>query len=243
MTKLSKNSEYANDSLQISASANEKGIEIIKSVADFYKAVPLTTSLNVAEIFGKTHGNVLRDINNLDCSEEFRKINFDKLFIIKELPNGGTRKDPYYTMTRDGFTFLVMGYRGKKAAAFKEAYIKAFNQMEKELNSWPNTRNKAKVIRKSLTDAIKNNLDTEKPFVYSNYTKLAVKKAFGKSIEQMRIEKGISKSENLRNYLNTSEIERIDYFEGKIAGMVDALKILDMNDKEIYAKIKEANIK
>lgn len=243
MTKLSKNSESANDSLQISASANEKGIEIIKSVADFYKAVPLTTSLNVAEIFGKTHGNVLRDINNLDCSEEFRKINFDKLFIIKELPNGGTRKDPYYTMTRDGFTFLVMGYRGKKAAAFKEAYIKAFNQMEKELNSWRNTRDKAKVIRKSLTDAIKNNLDTEKPFVYSNYTKLAVKKAFGKSIEQMRTEKGISKSENLRNYLNTSEIERLDYFEGKIAGMVDTLKILDMNDKEIYAKIKEANIK
>lgn len=96
-------------------------------------------------------------------------------------------------MTRDGFTFLVMGYRGKKAAAFKEAYIKAFNQMEKELNSWRNTRDKAKVIRKSLTDAIKNNLDTEKPFVYSNYTKLAVKKAFGKSIEQIRVEKGISK--------------------------------------------------
>ena len=243
MTKLSKNSESANDSLQISASANEKGIEIIKSVADFYKAVPLTTSLNVAEIFGKTHGNVLRDINNLDCSEEFRKINFDKLFIIKELPNGGTRKDPYYTMTRDGFTFLVMGYRGKKAAAFKEAYIKAFNQMEKELNSWRNTRDKAKVIRKSLTDAIKNNLDTEKPFVYSNYTKLAIKKAFGKSIEQIRVEKGISKSDNLRNYLNASEIERLDYFEGKIASMVDAFKILDMSDKEIYAKIKNANIR
>lgn len=239
MAKLSKNSESANDSLQISASANEKGIEIIKSVADFYKAVPLTTSLNVAEIFGKQHAHVLRDIKTLDCSKEFTESNFG----LSEYTDPTGRKLPYYTMTRDGFTFLVMGYRGKKAAAFKEAYIKAFNQMEKELNSWRNTRDKAKVIRKSLTDAIKNNLDTEKPFVYSNYTKLAVKKAFGKSIEQMRIEKGISKSENLRNYLNTSEIERLDYFEGKIAGMVDTLKILDMNDKEIYAKIKEANIK
>lgn len=243
MTKVSKKSETANDSLTFSASANEKGIEIIKSVADFYKAVPMTTSLNVAEIFEKTHGNVLRDINNLDCSDEFRKINFDKLFITKDLPNGGVRKDPYYTMTRDGFTFLVMGYRGKKAAAFKEAYIKAFNQMEKELNSWRQTRDKAKVIRRSLTDAIKNNLDTEKPFVYSNYTKLAVKKAFGKNIEQMREEKGISKSENLRNYLNSEETKRLDYFEHKIAGMVDTLKILNMDDKEIYQKIKDADIR
>lgn len=170
MTKVSKISETANDSLTFSASADEKGIEIIKSAADFYKAVPMTTSLNIADIFEKTHGNVLRDINNLDCSDEFRKINFDKLFITKCLPNGGVRKDPYYTMTRDGFTFLVMGYRGKKAAAFKEAYIKAFNQMEKELNSWRQTRDKAKVTRRSLTDAIKNNLNTEKPFVYSNYT-------------------------------------------------------------------------
>jgi Rha family phage regulatory protein len=33
-------------------------------------------------------------------------------------------------MTRDGFAFLVMGYRGKKTARFKEDYIRRFNQME-----------------------------------------------------------------------------------------------------------------
>lgn len=38
-------------------------------------------------------------------------------------------------MTKDGFIFLVMGFTGKKAAQFKEAYINAFNQMEKELNN------------------------------------------------------------------------------------------------------------
>ena len=239
MTKVNKISETANDSLTFSASTNEKGIEIIKSVADFYKAVPMTTSLNIAEIFGKQHKNVLQDIRSLDCSEEFTRLNFQ----LSEYTDPTGRKLPYYTMTRDGFTFLVMGYRGKKAAAFKEAYIKAFNQMEKELNSWRQTRDKAKVIRRSLTDAIKNNLDTEKPFVYSNYTRLAVKKAFGKNIEQIREEKGISKSENLRNYLNSEETKRLDYFEHKIAGMVDTLKILNMDDKEIYRKIKDADIR
>jgi len=33
-------------------------------------------------------------------------------------------------MTKDGFVFLVMGYRGVKAAQFKETYIEAFNKME-----------------------------------------------------------------------------------------------------------------
>lgn len=33
-------------------------------------------------------------------------------------------------MTRDGFCFLVMGFDGPRAAEWKEAYIKAFNEME-----------------------------------------------------------------------------------------------------------------
>lgn len=50
-------------------------------------------------------------------------------------PNGGTRKLPCYQITRDGFAFLAMGFTGKRAAQFKEAYINAFNQMEKQLSN------------------------------------------------------------------------------------------------------------
>ncbi|HAM4872748.1 TPA: Rha family transcriptional regulator, partial [Escherichia coli] len=40
-----------------------------------------------------------------------------------------------------GFVFLVMGFTGKKAAAFKEAYIAEFDRMEAELrqNNTPPT--------------------------------------------------------------------------------------------------------
>ncbi|EOS1856350.1 Rha family transcriptional regulator, partial [Escherichia coli] len=37
-------------------------------------------------------------------------------------------------ITRDGFAFLAMGFTGKRAARFKEAYINAFNQMERCLS-------------------------------------------------------------------------------------------------------------
>lgn len=89
----------------------------------------IATSLRVAEIFGKRHDNVLRDIQNLECSKEFSALNFEGCDYI-----GENRKTlPMYEMTKDGFTFLVMGYTGEKAAQFKEAYIGEFNRMEKAL--------------------------------------------------------------------------------------------------------------
>lgn len=211
---------------------------VLKNVPNYDKAEAITTSMNVAEVFGKQHKNVLQDIRSLDCSEEFTRLNFQ----LSEYTDPTGRKLPMYNITRDGFTFLVMGYRGKKAAQFKEAYIKAFNRMEKELSSWKRTRGLAVSIRKSLTDAIKENLDTTKPFVYSNYTKLAVKKTFGKTIDELREERGIEKDKNLRDFLNSEETERLNKMESEIAGMVRAFKIIGMDDKEIYSKIKQARI-
>lgn len=92
---------------------------------------PMTTSLAVAEHFGKRHDNVLRDLRNLECSEGFHRLNFEECSKINELANG--KSEPYYRMTRDGFVFLAMGFTGAKAAAWKEAYITAFNRMEHEL--------------------------------------------------------------------------------------------------------------
>ena len=87
----------------------------------------------VAEAFGKKHKNVLRDIDNLECSEEFLGLNFEPCVKIRELASGGKIQDRYFNITRDGFTFLAMGYTGKKAAEFKEKYIAAFNAMEQQL--------------------------------------------------------------------------------------------------------------
>lgn len=93
----------------------------------------VTTSLRVAEIFGKEHRSVLQAVRNLDCSDDFRLHNFVQMLKIRKMPNGAETKDPYYLITRDGFTFLVMGFTGKTAAKFKEAYIRAFNEMEAKL--------------------------------------------------------------------------------------------------------------
>lgn len=93
----------------------------------------VTTSLQVSKVFEKTHYNVLRDIRNLECSSDFQAFNFECSFYLRKLPNNATKKEPMYYITRDGFTFLAMGFTGKIAARFKEAYINAFNEMERKL--------------------------------------------------------------------------------------------------------------
>lgn len=94
----------------------------------------VTTSLKVAERFGKRHDNVLRAIDNLDCSAGFRLLNFEETVMWRENPSGGEPiKSRSFDMTKDGFMFLVMGFRGKAAAAWKEAFIHAFNWMAEQL--------------------------------------------------------------------------------------------------------------
>ncbi|EJH9580198.1 Rha family transcriptional regulator [Escherichia coli] len=94
----------------------------------------VTSSLAVANFFSKRHDDVLKKIRTVDCSPEFCARNFAETSILVHQPNGGTRKLPCYHITRDGFAFLAMGFTGKRAARFKEAYINAFNLMEKSLS-------------------------------------------------------------------------------------------------------------
>lgn len=90
----------------------------------------VTTSLKVAEIFGKRHKDVTRKLQALDCSKEFTERNFAP----SEYTDPTGRKLPMWEVTKDGFVFLVMGFTGKRAAQFKEAYIEAFNAMERILH-------------------------------------------------------------------------------------------------------------
>ncbi|END4339070.1 Rha family transcriptional regulator, partial [Shigella sonnei] len=82
----------------------------------------VTTSIAIAEFFGKRHDNVLRAIANTECSPEFNALNFEDVTYT----DAKGEKRPMYQITKNGFVFLVMGFTGKKAAAFKEAYIAEF---------------------------------------------------------------------------------------------------------------------
>lgn len=89
----------------------------------------VTSSLQVAETFGKRHDHVLRDI------EHVRKDlpNFGEMFVEANVPDSYGRDRKAYYLNRDGFTLLAMGFTGKEALNFKLQYIRAFNKMEASL--------------------------------------------------------------------------------------------------------------
>jgi len=96
-----------------------------------YDGQPCTTSLKIAEVFGKQHRNVLQAIRDLEAPEDFVQLNFKRYTYTAA--NG--KANPAYQITRDGFTLLAMGFTGKAAMRFKVAYIEAFNAMERQLKA------------------------------------------------------------------------------------------------------------
>jgi Rha family phage regulatory protein len=104
-----------------------------------------TTSTEVARIFGKQHKEVLRAIETLVAQLPADPLrNFAQG--VYTLPETGDQQHRMFTLTRDGFTLLAMGFTGKRALQFKLAYIAAFNAMEQQLHS-NNTVSVASILR------------------------------------------------------------------------------------------------
>ena len=111
----------------------------------------IVTSLEISNHFGKQHKDVLKAIGNLDCSPEFCRRNFAPTVYHRPNPSGGKPIPAnMYEITRDGFTFLCMGFTGAQAAVWKERYIEAFNQMEAAL------RGDLPALRRELPLALEN---------------------------------------------------------------------------------------
>jgi len=152
-----------------------------------------TTSLDVAEKFGKRHDQVLRSIENLESSKSFNVRNFVE---IGYLDSRG-RKQRAYRMTRSGFSILVMGFTGRKAMEWKECYIAAFDAMERNILrhgqalrrqatfQWQQAREQGKHVRLQEAAIIKTFVDysarqgsrnAERYFV--NLTRMVYKELF-----------------------------------------------------------------
>lgn len=91
----------------------------------------VTTSLQVAESFGKKHYHIMDSIRKLTIENSI----VEKMFVKETYMNKQNHEQPMYYMNRDGFTLLAMGLTGKKALEFKLSYIDAFNKMEDHIKA------------------------------------------------------------------------------------------------------------
>jgi len=173
------------------------------------------SSRQVAFEFGKQHDNVLRDIRNLDCSTEFNALNFEEV----KYKDAKGEKRPEYLMTKDGFVFLVMGYRGKKAARFKEAYIKRFNDMEAFIKSLLAT----KIEFPAFTDAIMDANEEPKHYHFSNEINMIYRIVLGMDAKKFREANGIEKGAVIKPYLSLGQIKAIEAIQRVDIGLIIAI--------------------
>ena len=159
------------------------------------------SSLQVAQEFGKRHDIVLRDIRALNCSQDFRLLNF----VESSYQNEQNKKQPMYLMTKNGFIFLVMGYRAKKAAAIKEAYIKRFDEYEAFIKDYI----LAKDEFAPFTQAIEDAYDNPQPYHFSNENNMIYRIVLGTDAKTFRKLHGIEHGKSIRPYLTEAQYKAI----------------------------------
>lgn len=183
------------------------------------------SSLMVAEMFEKQHKRVLQDIRDLDCSDGFNRHNFVP---ISYMDNCG-RKQKAYAMTRDGFMFLVMGYRGKRAAAIKEAYIKRFNEMEEFIKTMVEMRQEFPL----LTANIKLIHENPRPYHFSNEADMLNRLVIGQTAKQFRAAHGLRAGESIRPYLTSEQIKQLDTLQKIDVGLLLAMPDFSQRKRQL----------
>jgi phage regulator Rha-like protein len=176
----------------------------------------------------------------MDCSDEFRQENFIRI----TLTNRGVSYAGY-EMTRDGFSFLAMGFTGKKAAQWKEKLLKAFNRMERELAKnhqnieWKAARLQLKSVRRETTDRIKDFVEyataqgsKNAKMYYANITTMEYK-ALG-FLEQSKSAEG-----NFRDTLDLLQISQLQLAEMLAANAISHGMQMKMHYRDIYAFAKQ----
>lgn len=190
----------------------------------------------VAQFFEKEHKNVIRDIRELDCSEEFYLLNFEPISYCDSYG----RKQTAYEMTRDGFVFLAMGYRGKKAAQFKELYIHRFNEMESFIKTLVSARQEFPL----LTENIRLIKENPKPYHFSNECDLLNRIVLGMTAKQFRAAHGIKEKTSIRPYLTQEQIDLLEVLQKVDIGLLVSVPDFQARKRylEWYAtKIKKEN--
>ncbi len=200
------------------------------------------TSRFVAEKFEKNHKDVLKAIENVECSEEFSRRSFAPSQYTNE--RGRTYKE--YKLTRDGFMFLCMGFTGKEAARLKESFIEAFNTMEtmlldrskNESLEWKQARLQIKQVRRSFTDVVKTFVEYAKSqgsksadTYYANLTKMEYA-----ALEL--VEKGSKIPDKFRDTLDTLQFAYLGTAEVQCRQALAEGMRQGMHYKEIYAYAK-----
>lgn len=103
------------------------------NLVHMFKNQVVVSSVQLAEHFDKRHCDILRLLNALLRSANKQRLS--KHFFKSNYKDETGKNNTMYLMDRDGFSLLVMSFKGEKALKWKLDFIDAFNAMEQEIRN------------------------------------------------------------------------------------------------------------
>lgn len=100
-----------------------------------FGGIEVTDSRQVAELIGKEHYELLKDIRRYVKYLNEVKIPVVDFFLESTYIDGKGEERPCYLVTRKGCEMIANKLTGKKGTAFTALYINAFHNMEQQLNT------------------------------------------------------------------------------------------------------------
>lgn len=183
-----------------------------------YNGKLIVGSRKLAEIFGKRHDHVIRDINV--AVETINKINLPNFgennFIKSSYVDKQKRQYLEYLLTKDAFAYIAMGFTGEKAAKFKIDYINKFNEMEQYIVSL----NIARLEFPELTAAILEMHETPKHYHFSNEMDMINRIVLGMTAKQFKEKNGLGDVKSIRPYLSSEQLYLIGMLQKTDIGLV-----------------------
>jgi Rha family phage regulatory protein len=199
------------------------------------------SSRTVAEVFGKPHARVLHAIEHLEIPEAFRQSNFR----LAEYLDAQGKPRLEVVLSRDGFSFLCMGFTGAKASQWKLKFLAAFNAMEERLLKendkleWKAARLQIKQVRASFTTAVKDFVayaieqgSTSASRYYGNITKMEYQ-----ALGLLELQK--SAMGNFRDTLDLMDLSYLQVAEITAKAALEQGMQQKMHYKEIYIFAKQ----
>lgn len=187
----------------------------------------VTDSLTVAEVFGKEHKHVIRDIEvQLDklCEAGESKWGVSNFGLTQYQHPQNQQWYPKYELTEDAFAIVAMSYVTPEAMRMKVKFLSEFKRMREQINKAPAlTERQALIQSLKLTAELAENMDSIKETTQQHESKLQLLEQ--KVDEQITLEQG--EQRRVQNAIAS-----------RIYGLEDSAEVRSQLFRELYRELK-----
>jgi len=189
------------------------------------------SSLEIAELTGKEHRNVMSDIRKM-----LEELKIDAAKFSATYKTGRNNTYECFNLPKDETITLISGY----SAVLRMAIIKRWSELEqKELlenerkASRQQARLEAPLMTKALQDARARLGKESPPHVFSNDYDMIYRIVLGLPAKKYKLENGIDDKENLRDVLSLEQIKAVESLQRLNQSMLELDFDFETRKKEL----------